>query len=357
MWKLAKWTVGTTGVFTSGTIDPQGFIGGTCAEFFKHNRYQVFNRTGEFTNNRKTNLCLIQLADNYRSVSLGGNIASAVGKLIKEEDKKKVLWDFGIDWAKGKIYDEGFNFLVDNGIKILLKQIKTERMQIVNSLKNSLGLNIITDYLSLSKLELSPQGNQWIEKFIEIILAFPQNVIYKHEIEVIIETLKIHEQMISLIPEAEELITAERKIIWKINEENINLYLGKWENWEKHVEANDLINSCLKKLREKLSLEQNSPLAKKIDENEYLSFLKNLGDFLLKNEEFNKELDLEIKDEMSKTISNIIENVNLKTNSDKSSNFNFDSIKITNKLKETVDHLHQQFQLNRQENYNLNVQF
>jgi hypothetical protein len=96
-----------------------------------------------------------------------------------------------------------------------------------DSLRNSLGLNIITDCLSLSKLELNPRANQWIGKFIEIILAFPQNVIYKHEIEVIIETLKIHEQMISLIPEVEELIIAEREIIGKINEENINLYFSK----------------------------------------------------------------------------------------------------------------------------------
>ncbi|HXN54557.1 MAG TPA: hypothetical protein VN854_01155 [Mycoplasmatales bacterium] len=369
MWKWAKWTAGATGVLTSGTVEKE-LVVGAAAEFFKNDRYRSFNRTGELTDNRKINLMLIQLADSYQSVSTGGNTAKSIGKLIKvikREDKVGMLFDFGIDWAKGELCEKVLKLITNKGIKgieIFLKQIKIERMQIINSLRDSVGLNIITDYSLLSSLELSPQANKWIEKFIEIILAFPENKTYEHEVEAIIETLKVHEEIISSTSELEEselknVIIAERKVIQRINEENINLYLEKWENWGKHIDANKLVNSCLKKLREKTSWdEENSPfLSNKVDENEYLSFLNKLKDSLLKDERFNKEFNLEIKKEMNKELSIMIENINLKINLNESSSFNFSSIrnKLEDKLEKVIDNLHYQFQ-KKQENYNLNVQ-
>ena len=243
MWKLTKWGVKIVGGMTSETIDFGGWMGGTCAEFFKHGRYQALNQTNEDLSDRETNLRLIQLADSYQDASVGGHVTRTVSDLITKEDKLRVLLDSGIDWALGEIKQKGVEILLSSG----LTQITLEKLQIKKGLKNPVGLNIVFHYLVLTRKETSSEVKQWAKGIIDLATLYLQEV--TNEVEVIIKTLKIHEENISCMSRSRDLVDAERKLIWQMNEENVGLYIETESNWDKHCEANNLVNSCLRKLR------------------------------------------------------------------------------------------------------------
>lgn len=323
-WKIVRWGVGVGGIATEGTVDPGGWGGGACAELFKWNRFKVLNKTDEDLSSREVNLCLMQLTESYQNVSIGGQVWKMAGKLIKSEDKVKVLRDFGIDWVKGKIIDLAIRGAISGRIEVAWLQIRIESAEIEKGLKNSVLKNLFIHYLTFTQEVISPNARWWVEKVIEGVRALPRGATYESEIEVVIETLKIHELNISYLLGSQELIETERKFIWQLNEENVAIYIEEADNWEKHCEANKLVNSCLRKLRESSNSggdsTSNIPLFENNewenhDPDDALSFLNRLKSFLLKYEgKFKDSSELKIiekslRKKLEKELSKIINQV------------------------------------------------
>jgi len=248
MW-AAKIGTKILGVVTSKTIDPAGVMGGVTAEFFKSARYAEFNWTNESLGDRETNLFLIQLASDYQSGSIGGNVTKALGDcFIRKEDKIRVLARFTIDWVGGKVSDYALN-------NVLSKFLTNLRQAFRGNYKiDNIGVNIVYHYVILTKdVEADSSSKALASKVVDIAQTFIPGLSssdVSNEVDIIINTLKIHQRFIqqNYLPKA--LVEAERKVIWQINEENVTLLIANNEsNWNKHREANDLVNDCLRRLR------------------------------------------------------------------------------------------------------------
>lgn len=237
------------GVVTSKTIDPAGVMGGVTAEYFKNGRYAEFNQTNENLGDRETNLFLIQLASDYQSGSIGGNVTKALGDcFIRKEDKIRVLARFTIDWAGGKVSDYALNNVLGKFLTNL-RQVFRDNYKIDN-----IGVNIVYHYVILTKdVEADSSSKALASEVVDIAQTFIPDLSssdVSNEVDVIINTLKIHLRFIQQNYLPKTLVEAERKVIWQINEENVTLLIANNEsNWNKHREANDLVNGCLRLLR------------------------------------------------------------------------------------------------------------
>ncbi|RHZ35650.1 hypothetical protein [endosymbiont GvMRE of Glomus versiforme] len=92
------------------------------------------------------------------------------------------------------------------------------------------------------------------------------------------------------------LVDTEKKFIWQMNEENVGLYIETESNWDKHCEANDLVNSCLRKLRRSGGV-SSTLSGVEVQNEDYLPFLNRLRLFLPEHERNSKH-----KDKLEKTL-------------------------------------------------------
>ena len=267
------------GVVTSKTIDPAGVMGGVTAEYFKNTKYAEFNWTNESLGDRETNLFLIQLASDYQSGSIGGNVTKALGDcFIRKEDKIRVLARFTIDWAGGKVSDYVLNNVLGKFLTNL-RQVFRDNYKIDN-----IGVNIVYHYVFLTKdVEADSSSKALASEVVDIAQTFIPGLSssdVSNEVDVIINTLKIHQRFIqqNYLPKA--LVEAERKVIWQINEENVTLLIANNEsNWNKHREANDLVNNCLRLLRMRSGSGSNGG-GSQPEVGIYLPYLRGLKSFI-----------------------------------------------------------------------------
>lgn len=283
IWNATRWAFGAIGLMT-GDLEA-----GRCSELFKQSRYQILNKTGENLEEREINLRLIQVIESYQSSFTDGQTLSNAGKLLRSSDKVETLKKLGFEFALGEIKKKGTEVLLNAAAKAFLTQLAINKDESKRGLKKNVGLNLVIHYLVLTKADSDPKTKEWIRLGIELIEAWPWGTNYKSEVDILIETLKIHEQNLPYVLDSGDLIMAERKLIWQMNEENVGLYIQTQSNLDSHLEANELVNSCLRILRNGGTKFKPSKIVVSLEKDQWedlsleesLTFLSRLDNFLL----------------------------------------------------------------------------
>jgi len=167
---------------------------------------------------------------------------------------------------------------------VLSKFLTNLRQAFRNNYKiDNIGVNIVYHYVILTKdVEADSSSKALASEVVDIAQTFIPDLSssdVSNEVDVIINTLKIHQKFIrqNYLPKA--LVEAERKVIWQINEENVTLLIANNEsNWNKHREANDLVNDCLRQLR--MSSGSGSHGGSQLEARVYLPYLRGLKSFI-----------------------------------------------------------------------------